>query len=139
MTKKKLNPFILLGISKDLKRFLSTHHSNFSTVKRLDDVLIKINNEYYLFNLKNNECQEINQLPVSGNYVEISSDDMEKVAKFYGIPYELNSEFFENISKKIISRKTIVNYKDLLSIVDSSFETNITFNQLIRNFGGFLK
>lgn len=139
MSKKRLNPFLLLGIPKDLKRFISSHHSHFPTVKNLEDVLIEINNKYFLFNLKNDSCQEIDSLPEKGNYIKVSSDDMEKVAKFYGVSYELKTEFFEQISKKIISRKTIENYKDLFLMIGDSSETNITFNQLIRNFGGFLK
>jgi hypothetical protein len=133
-----LNPLQLMKMANDLKKFLSSHQCDFPKSSNNDEIIVQVDNTIYQIKIKDQSVAELSSLPASGNYVKLSSKSLEELADMFGVKYSSDIASIKELFSKMASAEGIKNYKKVLNILSPSFQTNISFTDIVKAAGGAL-
>ncbi|MGF2028172.1 hypothetical protein ACQUFH_01225 [Lactococcus lactis] len=123
--KKVGNPMFLLRMINEVTKFIASHQMNEKAINT-ETIYADISGVSYKFNEK--KLDKIKGFDGNAAYVKVSQTAINEVA-------ELISSDNEDLNKLLKDLRKVRNlklYKEILNILDSSFEINISLTQLIK-------
>lgn len=126
------NPVFLLKMSYDLRKFLQHHQVDFPQTGDFDRVYIEVSGMPF-------ECYQagvakLELMHEKGSVIRMSRDALIGVANLFHTEFEVKDDESLLSSLLIDLRKVrhIKQYKNILMIIDQSFETNLRMKELIK-------
>ncbi|MDG6126093.1 hypothetical protein [Lactococcus formosensis] len=126
------NPIFLLHMVSEVNKLIKKHKGDYPIDNSFLDIYLVVESKIYCIRERN--CYEVQELPLQANILKISFSNLKELERILSINIVNNSECMNTIYKELRKIKNIKKYKSILEIVDQSFVTNLSLNQLAKVF-----
>lgn len=126
------NPMFLLKMSYDIRKFLQEHQVDFKQTGDFDRVFLEVSDEAF-------ECYDagvakLELMPEKGSLVRLSRESLIEIAENLQIEFDKKNDesLLSSLLTELRKVKHIKEYKTILMIIDSSFQTNLKMTEFVK-------
>lgn len=126
------NPMFLLKMSYDIRKFLQEHQVDFPQTGDFDRVFVEVSDQAF-------ECYDagvvkLELMPEKGSLVRLSRASLIEIAENLQIEFDKKNDesLLSSLLTELRKIKHLKEYKIILMIIDSSFQTNLKMTELVK-------
>ncbi|GFH42249.1 hypothetical protein Hs30E_08000 [Lactococcus hodotermopsidis] len=120
------NPIFLAKMINEVRKFINQHQTEFPQGENRETIYLAVSDK--VFKLTNGKILTLKSLPNKGSLIRVSQRELQAFAQLL----EVESDDFGKLIKALGKKTNLKQYQKITKSVDTSFETNLTFNDFVK-------